>query len=132
MGGLPQFVLYSGRQEALMSDYVAVAIPVRRDVAELLRDKRRADQIGKLVSEMLRPSSPASDPLAALIREVKADARAGGLTDEEIDAELAAYNAEHRPRCKFAGRRTAQSRFRPRTRPAPRPFPCVDLPVPGS
>lgn len=97
MGGLPQFVLYSGRQEALMSDYVAVEIPVRRDVAELLRDKRRADQIGKLVSEMLRPSSPASDPLAALIREVKADARAGGLTDEEIDAELAAYNAEHRP-----------------------------------
>ena len=79
-----------------MSDYVPVEILVRREVADLLRDKQRADRVGKLVSEMLRPNSPASDPLAALIAEIKADARAGRLTDEEIDAELAAYNAEHR------------------------------------
>lgn len=79
-----------------MSDYVTVEIPVRREVAHLLRDRERAGRVGKLVSEMLRPTAPESDPLAALIAEVKADARAGGLTDEEIDAELAAYNAEHR------------------------------------
>ena len=49
-----------------MSDYVTIEIPVRRDVAELLHDKRGADRVGRLVSEMLRPTSPASDPLAAL------------------------------------------------------------------
>jgi hypothetical protein len=42
------------------------------------------------------PTTANDDPLAGLIAEVKAEARAGGLTDEEIDAELAAYNAERR------------------------------------
>lgn len=71
-----------------MTDYVPVEISVRRDVAELLRDKQCADRLGRLVSEMLRPTSPASDPLAALIAAVKADARAGGLTDPEVEAGL--------------------------------------------
>ena len=52
--------------------------------------------MGRLVSDMLRPSDPETDPLAALIAAVKAEARASGLTDEDIDAELAAYNAERR------------------------------------
>ena len=44
-----------------------------------------------------RPVSPESaDPLEAAILAVKAQARADGLTDAEIDAELAAYNAERR------------------------------------
>lgn len=77
-----------------MNDYVAVKIPVHRDVAELLRDKRRADRIGRLVSEVLLPSSPASDPLPALIAEAKADARAGGMTEAGIDANCTATNAE--------------------------------------
>jgi hypothetical protein len=37
-----------------------------------------------------------TDPLAALIAEIKAEARENGPTEEEIDAELAAYNAERR------------------------------------
>lgn len=79
-----------------MSDEVMATIPVTPEAARLLDDPDRARRIGKLVSDMLRPASPDTDPLAALIAEVKADARAGGLTDEEIEAELAAYNAERR------------------------------------
>jgi hypothetical protein len=67
-----------------MSDYVSVPIPVTPEA------------VGKLISDILRPSTPETDPLAAMIAEVKADARADGLTDEQIDAELAAYNAERR------------------------------------
>ena len=37
-----------------------------------------------------------ADPLLPVIAALKAEARASGLTDEEIDAELAAYNAERR------------------------------------
>lgn len=77
-----------------MSGYVTVGIPVRPDVAELLRDKQRADRVGRLVSEMLRPTSPASDPLAALIAAVKADARAGGLTNEPINEQCDRTNAQ--------------------------------------
>ena len=79
-----------------MSDYVSVPIPVTPEVARLLLDRRRAEAVGKLISDILRPSTPETDPLAAMIAEVKADASADGLTDEQIDAELAAYNAERR------------------------------------
>ena len=79
-----------------MSGVMIVAIPVSAEAAELLRDGEWARAIGKLVSDVLRPANPGTDPLAALIAEVKADARAGGLRDEEIDAELSAYNAKRR------------------------------------
>ena len=79
-----------------MSDEVSVTISVSREAAWLLRDSDKAKRIGRLVSDMLRPTAPETDPLAALIGAVKADARAGGLTDEAIEAELEAYNAEHR------------------------------------
>jgi hypothetical protein len=79
-----------------MSDDVMASLPVTPEAAELLRDTERARRMGKLVSDLLRPATPETDPLAVLIAEVKADARAAGLTDEEIDAEMAAYNAERR------------------------------------
>ena len=79
-----------------MSEAVLVPIPVSPAAAEVLADEGKRREVGELLSRMLRPTSPEDDPLAALIAEVKADARAGGLTDEEIDAELAAYNAERR------------------------------------
>jgi hypothetical protein len=51
--------------------------------------------IGRIVSRMLR--RPAStERLADAIARMKADAHARGLTDEIVDAELAAYNAERR------------------------------------
>ena len=80
-----------------MATTVSISLHVSPEVAMLLRNKERARRAGKLFSELLRPETPASDPLAALIAEVKADARANGLTDAEIDADLAEHNAEHRP-----------------------------------
>jgi len=79
-----------------MAENVMVKLPVSAEAAALLREPERARRVGKLVSDMLRPSAPETDPLAVLIAEVKADARASGLTEAEIDAELAAYNAERR------------------------------------
>jgi hypothetical protein len=79
-----------------MGEFVQVSIPVTPEVARLLQDSGRATWVGKYVSEMLRPGTPATGPLAALIAEVKAAARADGLTDADIDAELEAYNAERR------------------------------------
>ena len=79
-----------------MSDIVLVPIPVTPSAARVLRGEENRERIGKLLSEMLRPSSSKDDPLLPLIAELKAEVRAAGLTDEEIDAELAAYNAERR------------------------------------
>lgn len=79
-----------------MDDTVSVSIPVSREAAGLLGDAETARRVGRMVSNILRPPNPAVDPLAILIAEVKADARASGLSDADIDAELAAYNAERR------------------------------------
>ena len=51
--------------------------------------------MGRLVSRVLNPR-PGPSELAQAIAEAKAEARAAGLTDADIDAELAAYNAERR------------------------------------
>ena len=79
-----------------MADTVMVQIPVSCEAASVLADEARREKVGKLVSNMLRPGGPADDPLKALIAELKREARAGSLTDEEVDTDLAAYNAERR------------------------------------
>ncbi|HJU20253.1 MAG TPA: hypothetical protein VJ770_27690 [Stellaceae bacterium] len=80
-----------------MGKTVNVTIPVEPAAAAALADARNREAIGRLVSRVLRPRS-GPNPLAQAIAEMKADARAAGLTDAEIDAELAAYNAERRDR----------------------------------
>jgi hypothetical protein len=79
-----------------MADVVMVPLPVSREAAAALQDDARREKVGKLVSDLLRPGTSADDPLAALLADVKTRARRDGLTDQEIDAELAAYNAERR------------------------------------
>jgi hypothetical protein len=79
-----------------MDEVVLVPIPVSPAAAAALVDAERRRRIGELVSAILRPEAPETDPLAALIAQIKAEARADGLTEEAIDAELAAYNAERR------------------------------------
>jgi len=76
-----------------MNNTVDVAIPVEPEAAAVLADPRNRAAVGRLVSRVLRPRCGPS-PLAQAIAEMKADARAAGLTDADIDAELAAYNAE--------------------------------------
>ena len=80
-----------------MDRTVDVIIPVEPEAAAALADARNWEAVGRLVSRVLRPRSGPS-PLAAAIAELKAEARAAGLTDAEIEAELAAYNAERRDR----------------------------------
>jgi hypothetical protein len=79
-----------------MANTVMVQIPVSPEAAAALADADRRAKVGKLVSVMVRPSSPDEDPLAAVIAELKSEARAGKLTDREIAAELAAENAKRR------------------------------------
>ncbi len=78
-----------------MDSTVDVTIPVEPEAAATLADARNRAAVGRLVSRVLRPRSGPS-ALAQAIAELKAEARAAGLTDEDIDAELVAYNAERR------------------------------------
>jgi hypothetical protein len=80
-----------------LDNTVDVTIPVEPEAAAALADERNREMIGRLVSRVLRPAAGPS-PLARAITEMKAEARAVGLSDPEIDAELAAYNAERRER----------------------------------
>ncbi len=78
-----------------MDNTVDVTIPIDAEAAVALSDVRNREAVGRLVSRVLRPRSGLT-PLAQAIAEMKADARAVGLTDADIDVELAAYNAERR------------------------------------
>jgi len=74
-----------------------VTIPVEPEAAAALAHARNREAVGRLVSRVLRPRS-GPNPLSQAIAELKAEARAAGLTDADIDAELAAYNVERRYR----------------------------------
>ena len=78
-----------------MPDTVPVTIEVDAAAAAALADSRTRAAMGRLVSRVLRPPSGPSE-LAQAIAEAKAEARAAGLTDADIEAELGAYNAERR------------------------------------
>jgi hypothetical protein len=80
-----------------MDKTVDVTIPVEPEAAATLADARNREAVGRLVSRVLRPASGPT-PLAQAIADMKADARAAGLNDVDIDTELAAYNAERRER----------------------------------
>lgn len=74
---------------------VDITIPVEPAVAAALADARTRAAMGRLLSRVLRPRSGPSE-LGLAIADAKAEARAAGLTDADIDAELDAYNAERR------------------------------------
>lgn len=78
-----------------MDSTVEVTIPVEPEAAAALVDARNPEAVGRLVSRVLRPRAGPS-PLARALTELKNEVRSAGLTDTEIDAELAAYNAERR------------------------------------
>ena len=78
-----------------MGNTIDVTIPVEAEVAAALKDAHNREAVGRLISRVLRPR-PGDYPLVEAIAALKAEVRASGLTDAEIDAELDAYNAERR------------------------------------
>ena len=76
-----------------MDDTVDVTIPVLPEVARALESPARREAAGRVLSGLLK-GGRVRDVLAEAIADVKREARANGLTDEDIDAELAAWRAE--------------------------------------
>jgi len=77
-----------------MSQLSKIEVPVQAVTAEALSDPRRLEAVGRLIDRLVRPG--ADDPLAALLERTADEAQASGLTAEDIEAELAVYNAERR------------------------------------
>lgn len=75
---------------------VEVAIPVEAGAAAALADEATRAWIGREVSRMLRFRREGVEGLFATIDALKAEAHRRGLTDDIVDEELAAYNAERR------------------------------------
>jgi hypothetical protein len=75
-----------------MDRTVDVPIPVEAEAAAALADSRKRQAIGRIVSRLLQPQ-PGDDPLLEAMRRLNADAAAKGLTQEMLDAELAAHTA---------------------------------------
>jgi hypothetical protein len=76
-----------------MDDTVEVAIPVDAEAAKALASRARREAVGRYLSNLLK-GGRARDALAEAIAEAKREARAQGLTDEEIEAELDAWRVE--------------------------------------
>jgi hypothetical protein len=76
-----------------MDNTVDVMIPVDPEAAKALESPARREAVGRYLSGLLK-GGPARDVLAEAIAEAKREARAHGLTDEEIDAELDEWRAE--------------------------------------
>lgn len=77
-----------------MSKTSKIEVPVQAETALALSDPRRLEAVGRLVDRLVRPG--ADDPLIALFQRTSTEAEAAGMTETEINAELAAYNAERR------------------------------------
>lgn len=73
-----------------------IETPVEEGTAAALSDARRREAVGRLIDRLVRPG--ADDPLIAPFERTANEARQAGLTEAEIEAEPAAYNAERRAR----------------------------------
>jgi hypothetical protein len=77
-----------------MPDTVAVTIEVDPAAAAALDDPTTRARIGRQVSRALRPASV--ERLFEVMDAISDEARRRGLTDEILEEELAAHNAERR------------------------------------
>ena len=77
-----------------MTQMSKIEVPVEQEIAAALSDSRRREAVCRLVDRLVRPGS--GDRLTAIFERTASKAREAGLTGEENEAELAAYNAEHR------------------------------------
>lgn len=74
-----------------MNEFSKIEIPVGKATAAALVDPRRLSAVGRLVDRLVQPGR--DDPLMALFEQT---ALTTDLSDLEIEAELASYNAERR------------------------------------
>ena len=79
-----------------MPDTVPVTLEVEPAAAAALGDPRTRARIGRLISRVLQPAPV--EHLIAAMDALAAEAERRGLTDEILEAELAACNAERRGR----------------------------------
>jgi hypothetical protein len=78
-----------------MDNTIDVPIPIDVEAASALEAPARREAAGRYLSSLLKEGRlPAV--LAEAIAEAKQEARANGLTDDDIDAEFAAWRAERR------------------------------------
>ncbi len=75
-----------------MNQTSKIEIPVEAATAAAPADGRRLEAVGRLVDRLVQPG--ADDPLYALFERTAAEASAAGLTEADIEAELAAWKAE--------------------------------------
>ena len=80
-----------------MPDTVPVTIEVEPDAAAALADPVTRARLERLVRRTLRPTGGV-DRLFAAMDALSDEAHRRGLTDEILEAELSAYNAERRDR----------------------------------
>lgn len=80
-----------------MPDTVAVTIQVEPEIAAALADPAARARLERLVRRSFRPAG-GIERLFAAMDALSDEARRRGLTDEILEEELAAYNAERRDR----------------------------------
>jgi hypothetical protein len=78
-----------------MSDTVEVTIPVDAEAAKALKSPARRAAAGRYLSGLLN-GGRVREFLEEAIGEAKSEARARGLTDADIGAELKAWRAERK------------------------------------
>jgi hypothetical protein len=78
-----------------MDNTVDVTIPVDAAAAQVLESPARREAVGRYF-ERAGQGGRARNVHAEFIADAKREARANGLTDEEIDAELDTWRAERR------------------------------------
>ena len=76
-----------------MDDHVDVTIPFEPEIARALENQVRREAAGRVLGGLLK-GGLLRDVLGEVIAAAKRDARANGLTDAEIDAELRAWRDE--------------------------------------
>jgi hypothetical protein len=77
-----------------MNQVSKIEVPVGGATAAALSDARRLEAVGRLIDRLVHPG--ADDPLIALFERTAAEADKTGVMEDEIEAELAVYNAERR------------------------------------
>ena len=77
-----------------MPDTVPVTLEVEPEIAAALEDPATRARVERLIRRTVRPAG--IERLFSAMDALSAEARRRGLTDEILEAELAAYNAERR------------------------------------